>query len=139
VTSLLGPEPTPHSGHARHVLKLVSLDQTMRPTRAAMIGDLSAAIPRKTGSLVTETPRLPGRSAVSSPPTAVRARNQADRVKRFPGNRTKRPRQERPLSLVRSSLLASPLDRSRDQFGNRVLGLISLQLVGVVGDPVSRM
>ena len=29
-------------------------------------------MPRKTGSLASETPRLPGQSAVSSPPTAVR-------------------------------------------------------------------
>ncbi len=49
-----------------------------------MIGGLSAAIPRKTGSLAIETPRLPGRSAVSSPPTAVRARNQADRSSASP-------------------------------------------------------
>jgi hypothetical protein len=60
----------------RHVLKSVSWE--------AMIGGLSAAMPRKTGSLASETPRLPGGSAVSSPPTAVRARNQADRSSASP-------------------------------------------------------
>ena len=54
----------------------------------------------------------------------------------LPRKPNKAARQERLLSLVRSSLLASPLGHSRDQLGNRVLRLISLQLVGVVGDPV---
>ena len=90
----------------RHVLKLVSLDQTMRPTRAAMIGDLSAAIPCKTGSLAIETPRLPGgqqwvrRRLPSGPaikPIGSSASPETDKAAKA---RT-------PLSLVRSSLLAS--------------------------------
>jgi len=52
--------------------------------RAAMLGDLPQLFRDKTGSLATETPRLPGRSAVCLPPDCRRGPHSSQSGQCFP-------------------------------------------------------
>ena len=123
----VGSDPMPRLQHISVMYRLAA---------RRCLGIFPQLFPRKTGSLVVETPRLPGRSAVSYGLTAVLARNQADGVSASPPKPNKAARASRPaatraaLILAASSLLASPASPIREP-GRP---LVSHQLLGVVGD-----
>ena len=108
----VGSDPMPRLQH-------ISVMYRLAARRCS--GIFPQLFPRKTGSLVVETPRLPGRSAVSYGLTAVLARNQADGVSASPRSRTKRPEREGPPPLVLLSYLLLLLfwPVLRHQFENR--------------------
>ena len=108
----VGSDPMPRLQHISVMYRLAA---------RRCLGIFPQLFPRKTGSLVVETPRLPGRSAVSYGLTAVLARNQADGVSASPRSRTKRPGPEGPPPLVLLSYLLLLLfwPVLRHQFENR--------------------
>ena len=108
----VGSDPMPRLQHISVMYRLAA---------RRCLGIFPQLFPRKTGSLVVETPRLPGRSAVSYGLTAVLARNQADGVSASPRSRTKRPGRVGPPPLVLLSYLLLLLfwPVLRHQFENR--------------------
>jgi len=89
--------------------------------------------PRKTGSLATETPRLPGRSAVCLPPDCRRGPHSSQSGQCFP-KPNKAAKARRPAATRALILLLPLVATSRHQFDKRDVRVVGHQFLGVGGD-----